>query len=145
MARNRDGSMRKRRSKAVPALVPVLGAAGLSLTLAGAASAAINQPTTEMAARQAPVTQEITLAEEDVSGASLATFHVFDKENAAKPQRGPRYAMAAGGCAGCAGCGGCWTGTYYTDSVIGGGGGYVVVHPVKPRKYVRPSKRAPGR
>jgi hypothetical protein len=133
MAQDKAGSTRKRRGKAVP----VLGAAGLSLTLASAASAAIDRPTTEMSARPALVTQEITLAEEEISGASLATFHVFDKENA-KPQRGPRLAMAAGGCAGCAGCGGCWTGTYYTDSVVGGGG---YVHPVKPRKYTNPSKR----
>jgi len=134
MAQDKASSTRKRRSKAVP----VLGAAGLSLTLASAASAAIDRPAAEMSARPALVTQEITLAEEEISGASLATFHVFDRENA-KPQRGPRFAMAAGGCAGCAGCGGCWTGTYYTDSVIGGGSGYV--HPVKPRKYTNPSKR----
>jgi hypothetical protein len=134
MAQDKAGSMRKRRSKALP----VLGAAGLSLTLASAASAAVDRPAAEMTAGRIPVTQEITLAEEEISGASLATFHVFDKENA-KPQRGPRLAMAAGGCAGCAGCGGCWTGTYYTDSVVGGNGGYV--HPVRPRKYTNPSKR----
>ena len=139
MARDKAGSTRKRRSKAVP----VLGAAGLSLTLVSAASAAMHQPTTEVAARQVPMTQEITLAEEDVSGASLATFHVFDNEHA-PPARGTRFAMGVGGGCGCGGCGGCWTGTYYTDSVIGGGG-YVVVHPVKPRKYVSPSRRAPGR
>jgi len=145
MARDKAGSTRKRRSKAVP----VLGAAGLSLTLVSAASAATHQPTTEVAPRQALVTQEITLAEEDVSGASLATFHVFDKENARRPARGPRFAMGVGGCGGCGcgGCGGCWTGTYYTDSVFGdgGGNGYVVVRPVKPRKYVSPSRRPPGR
>ena len=143
MARDKAGSTRKRRSKAMP----VLGAAGLSLTLVSAASAATHQPTTEVAARQALVTQEITLAEEDVSGASLATFHVFDKENARRPARGPRFAMGVGGCGGCGcgGCGGCWTGTYYTDSVFDGNGGYVVVHPVKPRKYISPSKRTPSR
>jgi hypothetical protein len=139
MAQDKAGSRRKRRSKALP----VLGAAGLSLTLASAASAAIDLPAAEMTARPAAVTQEITLAEEEISGASLATFHVFDKENA-KPQRRPRLAMGVGGCAGCAGCGGCWTGTYYTDSVVGGNGGYVGVHPVKPHKYAGPRKRAPG-
>jgi hypothetical protein len=88
--------------------------------------------------------QEITLAEEDMSGVSLATFHVFDKENAAKPQRGPRLAMAAGGCGGC-GCGGCgcWTGTYYTSPVIGGDGGYdPPARPIRPaHRYTRPAKR----
>ena len=120
-----------------------VGAAGLSLTLAGGASAAITQPTADMTARQAPVTQEITLAEEELSGVSLATFHVFDEENAGKPQHGPRFAMAAGGCAGCAGCGGCgcWTGTYYTSPVIGNGG-YDPPRPVRPaHKYARPAKR----
>jgi hypothetical protein len=136
MAQDKVGSTRKRRSKAVP----VLGAAGLSLTLASAASAAaVDRPAAEITAGRIPVTQEITLAEEEIPGASLATFQLFDKENAAKPQHGPRLAMAAGGCAGCAGCGGCWTGTYYTDSVVGGNGGYV--HPVRPRKYTNPSKR----
>jgi hypothetical protein len=132
---------KRRRSKAVP----VLGAAGLSLTLASGASAAIAQRTADMPAHPAPVTQEITLAEEEISGVSLATFHVFDKENAAKPQRGPRFAMAAGGCGGCAGCGGCgcWTGTYYTAPAFGDGG-HVQTRSVKPRKYTSPSKRAPG-
>ena len=141
MSQEKAASKRKRRSKAAP----LLGAAGLSLTLASGASAAIVQPTADMTARHAPVTQEITLAEEELSGVSLATFHVFDKENVAKPQRGPRYTMGAGGCAGCAGCGGCgcWTGTYYTAPVLGDGG-YVRPHPVKPRKYMSPSKRAPG-
>ena len=98
MSQDKAASKRKRRKA-----VPMLGAAGLSLTLASGASAATAQPTADMAARRAPAAQEITLAEEEISGVSLATFHVFDKENAAKPQRGPRFAMAAGGCAGCAG------------------------------------------
>ena len=67
--------------------VPVLGAAGLSLTLASGASAAIDRPTTDVTAPRASVTQALTLAEEDISGVSLATLHVFDKEDAAKPQR----------------------------------------------------------
>jgi hypothetical protein len=63
------------------------------LSLAGGAAAAIGQPPSEMAARNTPVTQEITLAEVEISGVSLATFHVFDKENATKTQRGTRFAM----------------------------------------------------
>ena len=133
MTQHKAGSTRKRRSKAVP----VLGAAGLSLTLASAASATIDRPAVEMTARPAAVMQEIMLAEEEISGASLATFNVFDKESA-NTRRGPRLAMGAGGCAGCSGCGGCWTGTYYTDSVVGNGG---YVYPVKPRKYTNPSRR----
>jgi hypothetical protein len=136
MSQDKAAWKRKRRKA-----VPVLGAAGLSLTLASGASAAIDRPTADMTAPRAPVTQEITLAEEDISGVSLATFHVFDKENAAKPQRGPRYAMAAGGC-GCGACGGCWTGTYYTSPVFGNGGYDPPPHPVRPaHKYARPAKR----
>lgn len=140
MPQDKAASTRKRCSKAVP----VLGAAGLSLTLASGASAAIDRPAADLTARNAPLTQEITLAEEELSGVSLATFHVFDRENAAKPQRGPRLAMAAGGCGGC-GCGGCgcWTGTYYTSPVIGGNGGYYPpARPIRPaHKYTRPAKR----
>jgi hypothetical protein len=139
MARHKAGSTPKRRS----ATIPVLGAAGLSLTLAGAASAAAVAPRATLSAHEAPTMQRVTLAEEEISGASLATFHVFDKERTG-PTRGARLAMGVGGCGGCAGCGGCWTGTYYTDSVFGSGG-YAVVHPAKPRKYVSPSKRTPAR
>ena len=97
-----------------------------------------------MAARNVPLTQQIRLAEEEISGVSLATFHVFDKENAAKAPRGPRVAMGVGGCGGCAGCGGCWTGTYYTSPVFGGNG-YDPPPPVRPvRKYAHPSKRTSG-
>jgi hypothetical protein len=102
--------------------VPVLGAAGLSLSLASGASAAIAAPTAHALTR-APVNHEISLGEEDISGVSLATFYVADKENVAPSQ--PRIRLAGGGCgcagcAGCGGCGGCWTGTYYSSSVIGG-------------------------
>jgi hypothetical protein len=138
MSQDKAASKRKRR-KAMPGL----GAAGLSLTLASGASAAIDRPTADMTAGRAPVTQEIMLAEEDFSGVSLATFHVFDKENAPKPQRGPRFAMAAGGCAGCGGCGcGCGTGIYYTSPVFGNGGYDPPPHPVRPaHKYARPARR----
>ncbi len=137
MSQDKAASKRKRRRA-----LPVLGATGLALTLASGASAAIDQPTAGMTARHAPPAQEITLAEEDISSVSLATFHVFDKENAAQRRRGPRLAMGVGGCGGCAGCGGCWTGTYYTSPVFGDG--YAQPHPVKPRRYTSPSKRAPG-
>jgi hypothetical protein len=134
MSRDKTVSKPRRRRNAVPAL----GAAGLSLTLVSGASAAIHRPT----AVEAPVQQEITLAEEEMSGASLATFHVFDRENGAKPQHGPRLAMGVGGCGGCAGCGGCWTGTYYNLSVFGDGG-YVQPRPARPHRYTGSSKRAP--
>jgi hypothetical protein len=63
-------------------------------------------------ANSAPVSKQ--LYEEEISDISLATFHVFDRENAGTHGRGTRLAMAAGGCAGCAGCGcACGIGLYY--------------------------------
>src|SRR5271155_1593084 len=87
---------RKRLSKAVP----VLGAAGLSLSLASGASGgpAANIPTQKVQA-----SHEIVLAEEEISDVSLATFYVFDKENLGVFP--PGVQLARGGC-GCGGGGG---------------------------------------
>ena len=82
-------SKRKRRACAVP----LLGAAGLSLSLASGAPAAT----------VGPAAHAITLSEEEISDVSLATFYVFDKENPRTP--GLQLARGGGGC-GC-GCGGC--------------------------------------
>jgi hypothetical protein len=104
---------RKRRSKVVLAL----GAAGLSLSLASSASAAISGIN---AASSAPVSKQ--LYEEEISDVSLATFHVFDRGNAGTHGRRARLAMGVGGCAGCAGCScACGIGLYYhyTPSVLG--------------------------
>ena len=104
---------RKRRSKVVLAL----GAAGLSLSLASGASAAISGMN---GASSAPVSKQ--LYEEEISDVSLATFHVFDRENAGTHGGRAQLAMAAGGCAGCAGCGcACGIGLYYhyTPPVLG--------------------------
>ena len=101
----------------------------------------MNAPAPEQTARQGGVSQEITLAEEEISDVSLATFYVFDKENVGP--RGPRVrvAMAAcGGCAGCGGCAACWTGTYYTNSVFGNDS-YPPPPPRKPAsKYAKTPK-----
>ena len=47
--------------------------------------------------------------EEEISDVSLATFYVFDKENAGAPRLGaadcPRLRRGCGGCRGCRGCG----------------------------------------
>jgi hypothetical protein len=103
-------SKRKSRSKSVP----VLGAAGL-LSLAGGASAATGVPAADlqMTQKTAP-SHEVTLGEEEISDVSLATFYVFDKENAGKPQFSEKLAWWRGcggcgwrGCRGCGGCGGC--------------------------------------
>ncbi|MGZ3323564.1 MAG: hypothetical protein ACXU9C_21680, partial [Xanthobacteraceae bacterium] len=77
MARVKQASTRKRVTKTVP----VLGAAGLTFSLVGGASAAVaptqDQPRTPSLAPG----QAITLGEEEIADVSLATFYVFDKEN----------------------------------------------------------------
>jgi hypothetical protein len=83
--------------------VTALGVAG-ALSLAGGASASV-APTQN--------TARIILAEEEISDVSLATFYVFDKENARAHQSGVQLAARGcghGGCRGCAahaGCRGC--------------------------------------
>ena len=117
MATTKLTTNKKRRSKAGP----VLGAAGLSLSLAGA-SAATAAPALETVTRPALVGHAVTLRDEEIADVSLATFYVFDRDNAPEVRANLRLAMSAcgGGC-GCGGCGsGCWTGTNYTASVIGG-------------------------
>ena len=95
-------SIGKRRSKALP----VLGFAGMSLSMASGACAS----TSEASANTSPPSQkhEIFLGEEEISDVSLATFYVFDKENAGPPPlfQKLRLAFGAGGC-GCACSFGC--------------------------------------
>jgi hypothetical protein len=97
MARTKQVSKRKRRRIGLPAL----GAAGVSLVMAGGAAA--TAPTTNVPSLQdaAPV---ITLDEEEIADVSLGTFYVFDKEN--EPRLGQGIRLAARGCGGCR-CGGC--------------------------------------
>jgi hypothetical protein len=109
MPRAKQASKRKAGTKAVP----VLGAAGLSLSLAGGASATTSVPVADMPTmNNSTQGHEITLGEEEISDVSLATFYVFDKENAGvlgSPVQGALESpiqLARGGCGGCRGCGG---------------------------------------
>jgi hypothetical protein len=101
-----QGSKRKRRSKALP----VLGAAGLSLSLASGASATAGGPAADMLTRNTGVSHEITLREEEVSDVSLATFYAFNKENAGTFRPRIRF---AGGCYGACGT------AFYEASTLG--------------------------
>ena len=117
MARAKQASKRNRRRKALP----VLGLAGVSFSLAGAASATTGGPATDVQAQNFSPPHEVFLGEEEISDVSLATFYVFDKETIAKPQMGEKLAYWRGcggcrcggcrcgwrGCAGCGACGGC--------------------------------------
>jgi hypothetical protein len=92
MSHPKQPSTRKRNRKAMP----LLGAAGLSLSLAGGVSAASAAPTTDTQTLNTKVTHETTLYEEEVSDVSLRTFYVFDKETVGTSGRGLKFAQ--GGC-----------------------------------------------
>ena len=96
MPRVKQASKKKRTTKA--AAVTALGAAGLGLSLAGSASASTAniQPSDNTSPDR-----RFVLGEEEMADVSLATFHLFDKENV-----GGGVQMARGGCGGCHGCGG---------------------------------------
>jgi hypothetical protein len=129
------GSKRKQRRKAAAALGV---AAGLSLSLASRASAAIDGPAADMTTRNPEVSYEITLGEEEIADVSLATFYVFDKENAGTFTSGAR--LAAGG--GCGGCAGCATDTDYGTSTLGSAAANPRYYSIKPaHKYTHAPKR----
>jgi hypothetical protein len=67
-------------AKAQHNAVPVLSAAGLSLSLASGASAAIARPAADVLTPKTGMRHEITLCEEEISDVSLATFYIFDNE-----------------------------------------------------------------
>ena len=106
------------------AAVTALGAAGLGLSLAGSASAS-TVPTADIPkSGNISPNQRLVLSEEEMADVSLATFHLFDKENAGsdiqlawvrgcRGCRGCRVGgCRVGGCGGCrvGGCGGCGVG-----------------------------------
>ena len=103
MPRVKQASKQKRTTKA--AAVTVLGATGLGFSLLVSASAS-TMPAADIAqSDNTPPNQRFVLSEEEMADVSLATFHLFDKENVGS---GVQLARA-GGCRGCAarGCRGC--------------------------------------
>jgi hypothetical protein len=112
MSHAKQASRRRSRTKTVT----VLGVAG-ALSLAGGASRAAVGPAGDTPTEStAPV---ITLGEEEISDVSLATFYVFDNENAGAHRPGLQLAKRTQGhggdrgravnrgCGGCGSCGGC--------------------------------------
>jgi hypothetical protein len=90
--------------------IPVVGVVGVSLSLAGGASAATAVPAADVPSWDTSPPQ-ITLSEEEIADVSLGTFYVFDKENAGTPRFGEKFAQRCGRCGGCRGCGrGCGRG-----------------------------------
>ncbi len=105
MPHKQQASKRKGRKEAVP----VVGVVGMSLSLAGGASAATAVPAADTPSRDT-VQPQITLSEEEIADVSLGTFFVFDKEHAGTPYLGEKVAQRCGGCrcgrgCGCRGCG----------------------------------------
>jgi len=103
----KQASKRKRVTKAVPAL----GAAGLTFSLVGGASAAVAPANNESQTTKYSPNHQLTLGEEEMADVSLATFYVFDKEAAEAARNGVQLARGCGcggrGCGGgCRGCGG---------------------------------------
>ena len=123
MARMKHSSRGKRRSKAVPAL----GIAGMSLAVAGGASASTPGAVADIPFRNASPPL-FTLGDEEITDVSLSTFYVFDKENSAAPRLNEKLAWRCGGCGRCgAGCGrscgrcGCGCGAVYCGGCGCGG------------------------
>jgi hypothetical protein len=98
MTRAKPAKQRRRK-----AAFPAFGAAGVSLTMASGASANVAPATVLPHHPSAPPV--IMLFEEEIADVSLATFYVFDKENADIPEAGVQLARGCGGCRGCGGRG----------------------------------------
>ena len=116
MPREKQTSKRKRVSKAA---MPALGAAGLTFGLVGGASASTTPTADAPQKLNLGPTQAVTLGEEEIADVSLATFHLFDKENNGSAIQQMAWGCRCGGCracrcggcgcrcGGCGGCGGC--------------------------------------
>lgn len=113
--------------KRVKKTVPVMGAVGVSLSLAGGASAtgAVG-PTAHTLLPDTAPGQAFALSEEEIADVSLGTFYVFDKENVGTGKLGEQYAQrgcrGCGGCRGCRGCRGCARGCRACRACAGCGG-----------------------
>jgi hypothetical protein len=122
MARAKQPAKRKRSKIALPAW----GAAGMSLAMAGGASAAV-APTADVSSQGPSLTPITTLGESEVTDVSLATFYVFDKELGGSSYLGEGLQLAGGCRGGGGGCrgggGGCRAGGGCRGGGCGGGCG----------------------
>jgi hypothetical protein len=134
MPRVKQASKQKRITKA--ATVKVLGAAGLGLSLASSASASTMPAAGIPQSDNTSPTQRFFLGEEEMVDVSLATFHLFDRENfgsgvqLARGCGGCGCGHGGGGCGGCGHAGGAFGGCGHGGGFVGGrgcGGGGLVV------------------
>jgi hypothetical protein len=108
MSRVKQASRLKRTTKG--AAVKALGAAGLSFSLVGNASASTVPTAGIPQSDNTSPNHRFVLGEEEMVDVSLATFYVFDKENVGSGvqlARGGGCGRGGGGCGGCRGGGGC--------------------------------------
>src|SRR5258708_17719607 len=126
MPRVKKASKQKRKAKA--AAVKALGAAGLSVSLVGSASASTMPTAGIPQSDNTSPNQRFVLDEEEMADVSLATFYVFDRENVGSGVQLAR-GCGGGGCRGGGGCGGCrggggWGGLPGCGRGWVGGGGW---------------------
>ena len=125
MRRVKRASRKKRTTKA--AAVTVVGAAGLGLSLFGSASGS-TMPTADIPqSDKTSPNQRFVLGEEEMQDVSLATFHLFDRENVGSAMQ---LARGCGGCGsghggGC-GCGHAGIGCGHAGIGCGHVGGFAV-------------------
>jgi hypothetical protein len=126
-------STRSPKSKRRNTALSALGIAGVSLALAGGASASTSKATANVPSNSQ--SHEIFLGEEEISDVTLTTFYVFDKENTGSPSITQQLRLArcggsyrrgngcgrGGACGGCGGCAGCGGGGANTNGGCGGG------------------------
>jgi hypothetical protein len=104
MARMKQAARTNSTSKAAAAAT--LGAAGLGLSLAGSAFAStvpasdVPQSHNNLPGAGHP----FVLGEEEMADVSLATFHLFDKENGTAGLQQTAWVGRCGGCRACRGC-----------------------------------------
>jgi hypothetical protein len=98
--------MARAKQKRRKTTLPAWGAAGMSLAMAGGASAAV-APTANTPSHGVVPPPVITLGEEEISDVSLSTFYVFDKETSGTPQAGQQFAQRGCRCGGGCRAGGC--------------------------------------
>jgi hypothetical protein len=153
----KQASKQKRRTKTgtVKGLgAKALGAAGLSFSLVGGASASAVPAADVPQFDSSLPNQRFVLDEEEMADVSLATFYVFDREHAGSGVQLARGGCGGGGCRGggggcggcrggggcgcrgggfgCRGCGGCGVGFGFGGCGYGWYGGYGVYGPYVP-------------
>jgi hypothetical protein len=101
----KKASTPKRPGKATA--LTAVGAAGLGLSLVGSASASTIPAADLPQSDNAMPNQRFVLGEEEMADVSLATFHLFDRENVGGEQLA--VVVVHGRCGGCRGCRG-WRG-----------------------------------